>query len=66
MSAIMAGAGDEIADPDRQAKRLHEAIPHSELRILPGQGHMLHHFAADQVVEAADTVLERVEEPKAA
>jgi len=45
---------DQIADVDRQSRRLHEEIPQSELTILPGLGHMVHHLAPDQVIKAID------------
>ena len=51
---ILTGGGDQIADVDRQSKRLHEEIPQSELTVLPGLGHMVHHLAPDQVVKAID------------
>ena len=36
----------------RLAERLRTAIPGSTLRIVTGAGHMVHHVATDQVVEA--------------
>jgi len=56
---ILAGAEDEIVDTNDQSVRLHSAIAQSELKVLPGLGHMLHHFAADQVVAAIDRVSSR-------
>jgi pimeloyl-ACP methyl ester carboxylesterase len=56
---ILAGAEDEIVDTNDQSVRLHSAITQSELKVLPGLGHMLHHFAADQVVAAIDRVSSR-------
>jgi pimeloyl-ACP methyl ester carboxylesterase len=53
---IVTGAEDHYADPDRQSARLYGAIPHSELRVLPGLGHMAHHFAAGEMVKAVDAV----------
>lgn len=53
--AILAGAEDRVVDPG-QAERLHRAVPHSTLRVLPGLGHMLHHFAQDEVVAAVEAV----------
>lgn len=54
--AILAGTDDVVAFPDRESERLHSAIPHSTLRLIPGVGHMLHHAAPDAVVEAVDAV----------
>jgi pimeloyl-ACP methyl ester carboxylesterase len=49
---ILTGGDDQIADVERQSKRLHEEIPQSELTVLPGLGHMVHHLAPDQVIKA--------------
>ncbi len=61
---IMAGDGDKIVS-HRLAERLHGAILGSTLRIVRGAGHMVHHVAADQVVEAIQAVAERSEGPTA-
>ena len=63
---IMAGGEDRIVDTGRQSARLHGVIGQSELRVLPGLGHMLHYFATDQVVRAIDAVAKRAEVPVAA
>src|SRR3954447_25289295 len=49
---ILTGGDDQIADVDRQSKRLHAEIPQSELTVLPGLGHMVHHLAPDEVIKA--------------
>jgi pimeloyl-ACP methyl ester carboxylesterase len=51
---ILTGGDDQIADVDRQSKRLHEEIPQSELTVLPGLGHMVHHLAPDAVISTID------------
>src|SRR3954470_8923139 len=51
---ILTGGDDQIADVDRQSKRLHAEIPQSELTVLPGLGHMVHHLAPDAVIKAID------------
>jgi pimeloyl-ACP methyl ester carboxylesterase len=51
---ILTGGDDQIADVSRQSKRLHEEIPQSELTVLPGLGHMVHHLAPDAVIKAID------------
>lgn len=48
---IMAGRGDKVVFK-RNAERLHAAIAGSVLRIVEGAGHMVHHSAPRQVVEA--------------
>src|SRR3954451_4931880 len=55
---ILTGGDDQIADVDRQSRRLHEEIPQSELTVLPGLGHMVHHLAPDQVIKAIDRAAE--------
>ncbi|GAA0608265.1 alpha/beta hydrolase [Craurococcus roseus] len=53
--AIVAGRGDKIVFK-RAAERLHAEIPGSTLRIVEGAGHMVHHFAPAEVVEAIRSV----------
>ena len=55
---IMAGDGDLVVG-DRQAERLHAAIPGSTLRIVEGVGHMIHHVVTGQVVTAIEEVIQR-------
>jgi pimeloyl-ACP methyl ester carboxylesterase len=49
---IMAGSGDRIASAKRQSSRLSEQIAQSELHILPGVGHMIHHLSPSEVMMA--------------
>jgi pimeloyl-ACP methyl ester carboxylesterase len=51
---ILTGGNDQIADVGRQSRRLHQEIPQSELIVLPGLGHMVHHLAPDEVIKAID------------
>jgi pimeloyl-ACP methyl ester carboxylesterase len=55
---ILTGGDDQIADVGRQSQRLHQEIPQSELIVLPGLGHMVHHLAPDQVIKAIDRAAE--------
>src|SRR6185312_4683473 len=55
---ILTGGDDQIADVDRQSRRLHHEIPQSELTVLPGLGHMVHHLAPDAVIKAIDRAAE--------
>jgi pimeloyl-ACP methyl ester carboxylesterase len=48
---IMAGSDDQVVDVGRHAIRLHQQIPHSELRLVPGAGHMVHHVVPGQAAE---------------
>jgi pimeloyl-ACP methyl ester carboxylesterase len=50
---IVAGAEDRYVSP-QQSIRLHKAIEGSELRLVSGMGHMVHHFAPRKVVAAID------------
>jgi len=47
---IFAGATDKVVDPDTHARQLHAQLPHSELHVLSGLGHMLHYAALEQIV----------------
>ena len=53
--SVMAGGGDLVVS-HRHAERLHAAIPGSALQIVSGVGHMIHHVATDQVVQAIEEV----------
>ena len=52
---IMAGDGDKVVFK-RKAERLQASIPGSVLQIVKGAGHMVHHSAPRQVVEAIQRV----------
>ena len=52
--AVVAGEGDKVAFPDGQARRLHAEIPHSELTMLPGVGHMVHYGDQIAIMAAID------------
>jgi pimeloyl-ACP methyl ester carboxylesterase len=64
--SIIAGADDRIVDTEHQSVRLHDVVGESELRVLPGLGHMLHHFVPDQVAHAVDAVASRAKSLAAA
>lgn len=51
---IIAGKGDRIADPIKQSRRLHEALPQSRLESGGGAGHMIHHTGLERVVAAIE------------
>ncbi len=52
---IMAGDGDKVVFK-RSAERLQASIKGSILRVVNGAGHMVHHLAPRQVVEAIESV----------
>ena len=56
---IVTGADDQVVDVGRQSRRLHKEIPQSEFVALPGLGHMVHHLAPDQVIQAVDQASDR-------
>ena len=58
---IIAGRGDRLVNTEPHSVRLHAEVPHTELRIIDGQGHMLHHTRPDAVLEAIDRVAEKVD-----
>jgi pimeloyl-ACP methyl ester carboxylesterase len=51
---IIAGKDDKLIDPASQSKRLHAAIVHSQLTIIPNHGHMVHQTATDAVMRAVN------------
>jgi pimeloyl-ACP methyl ester carboxylesterase len=51
---IMAGAGDRFVSAKRHSAQLHEELPQSDLRLVPGAGHMIQHLAPHEVMEAID------------
>ena len=55
----MAGTDDAIVDHDSHAGWFHAAVPSSELRLIPGAGHMFHHAVPDQVADAIAAVAAR-------
>ncbi len=60
---IVTGAEDKVVDP-QQSERLHGEIRRSELRIIPGLGHMPHYSAPEQVVAAVDAAERPVRPPQ--
>lgn len=51
--SIVAGAEDRYVSP-RQAARLHDDIPGSELLLVPGAGHMAHYAAPERIIGAVE------------
>jgi pimeloyl-ACP methyl ester carboxylesterase len=58
---IAAGADDRFVGTEAQSVRLHETLPGSELRVIPGAGHMVHHTAPHAVMAAVDDAVRRAE-----
>jgi pimeloyl-ACP methyl ester carboxylesterase len=55
-TVIITGDRDVTVSTDIHARAIAELVPRSELIVLPGIGHMVHHVAADRVVAAIDGV----------
>jgi pimeloyl-ACP methyl ester carboxylesterase len=55
-AVIVAGSDDQIVDVERHPVRLHHELPGSELTVVPGQGHMVHHLAPEQIIGAVRRV----------
>jgi pimeloyl-ACP methyl ester carboxylesterase len=51
---ILAGSADLVVSPNRHSRLLALAVPKANLQVLPGLGHMVHHFATDEVVSAVE------------
>jgi pimeloyl-ACP methyl ester carboxylesterase len=49
---LIAGADDRIVDTNAHSARLHRELGMSTFRNVPGIGHMVHHAAPDEVLEA--------------
>lgn len=56
---VMAGEGDRIVRLNGQAERFAREVPASDLRVVPGQGHLFHYAVPDQVAAAVDEVARR-------
>ncbi|MDO9713236.1 alpha/beta fold hydrolase [Paracraurococcus lichenis] len=54
--AIVAGAEDRVVDTGLHSIRLHREVPGSTLRVVSGQGHMVHHGGAGVVADAVEDV----------
>jgi pimeloyl-ACP methyl ester carboxylesterase len=51
-TTLVAGADDRYVSARAHSMRLHRELPGSELVLVPGAGHMVHHVAAAQVMRA--------------
>ena len=56
---LMAGKDDRVISAEGNSARLHQALPQSELTLLPNVGHMMQHLAQDEIVEAIDDLAAR-------
>jgi pimeloyl-ACP methyl ester carboxylesterase len=53
---LLAGADDRVAHAERHSVQFHRDVPHANVRVIPGVGHMVHYFAQDEVVGAVDAL----------
>ena len=51
---LMAGTDDRFVDTAWNSVRLHREVPGSELTLVPGAGHMVHHIVPEEVMAAID------------
>ena len=56
---IMAVTDDRIVNHRKHAVRIHQEIPQSTLRLVPGVGHMLHYAVPEQIVDEIETTILR-------
>jgi pimeloyl-ACP methyl ester carboxylesterase len=49
---LIAGSDDRIVETTEHSARLHQELASSTFRIVPDCGHMVHHAAPDEVIEA--------------
>ena len=63
---VMAGDGDLITHMDEHAQRFAKQVSTAELRIVPGQGHLLHYAVPGQVVAAIDAAWSKASNQTAA
>ncbi len=56
-TVIMTGNNDMVVAPRRHAFAFAAAVPAAKLVMLPGIGHMLHHVAAEKVVDEIEALI---------
>lgn len=58
---IMAGDGDRHVNMHSHSERLHQELAQSTLHVTRGAGHMLHHLAQQEVMNAIEQATQAVE-----
>ena len=56
LATIVVGAEDRCVSPRANSTRLHAEVPGSELVVVPGAGHMVHHVATERVAETTEAL----------
>ncbi|WP_433995753.1 alpha/beta fold hydrolase [Bradyrhizobium diazoefficiens] len=52
---IFHGAEDQVIEP-KQARDLHQALPRSDLHLIPNAGHMVTHADPAAIAQAVNSV----------
>lgn len=52
---LVDGSGDRLDYNSKHADRFHAELPHTEQRIIEGAGHMVHHIAPEEVLDAINS-----------
>lgn len=55
-AVVIAGTRDKVVDFGQNSERLSERLPHSELQLQPGVGHMTHYAHPEQVLAAVESI----------
>ena len=55
-AVVMAGTRDKIVDFSHNSERLGVRLPHGELELQPGVGHMIHYAQPDKVLAAIESI----------
>jgi pimeloyl-ACP methyl ester carboxylesterase len=61
---IMDGADDRLLDAQLHSGGLHKELPQSDLWLVPGAGHMVHHSAPDEVVASIRSIDDKDKEAR--
>lgn len=54
---LASGAADRVVDVEKQSLALYRKLPHAELHIIPGVGHMMHYGSSERIVEFIDGLM---------
>ncbi|XWN29065.1 MAG: alpha/beta hydrolase [Devosia sp.] len=56
---LLAGEGDRVVPTKSQTVAFSRAVPHAQLHVLKGEGHMVHHTARERVVSITGAFLDK-------
>jgi pimeloyl-ACP methyl ester carboxylesterase len=63
-TAVLVGSGDQIITPERQSGQLAGDLPHGDIKVLQGLGHMIHYDAQEEIIAAIRRVMRRAEDAR--